>query len=357
MTDNTEHIISDFLLNPRKRVYRHLLLQLVVFLITINVFWDTPDALIITPARIRSWAGYFLAIDMLIYVNAYLLAPRYLLKGRLLPYLITALGLIVLAIVTIGTLQTLFDDTRFESMPANPSVAVLNIVSSTISCGLLVAGSSTLVLFKHWIVDNRRINELEAATLQSELKFLKSQINPHFLFNMLNNMYVLIRKERPEAADVVYRLEDLLRYQLNDSMQDKIRLSSDIRFMNDFLNLEKIRRDSFCFTITQEGNIDGVWLPPLLFIPFVENAVKHNTDSENTSFVHLRFRVQEHRLIFQCDNSKPVAEGDDDDKSARVGGLGLKNIKRRLELLYPNRHSLEIIDNKQSYTVKLELDI
>lgn len=354
MANNIDYIVSDFLLSPRKRIYRHLLLQLVVFFITINVFWDTPDELIITPARIRSWIGYFLLIDILIYVNAYVLVPRFLLKGRLLLYLITVFALILVSIVTLGSLQTLFDDTRFEDLPSSQSVIWLNILSSTISTGLLVAGSSAMMLFKHWISNNQRVSELEAATLQSELKFLKSQINPHFLFNMLNNVYVLIRKGRDEAADVLFKLEDLLRYQFNDSAQDRIQLSSDIRFMSDFLNLEKIRRDKFNYTISKEGDINSVWLPPLLFIPFVENAVKHNTDGENASFVYLSFNVQDNRLTFRCENSKPAEE---EEKDNRIGGLGLKNIRRRLDLLYPGRHSLEIIEDKHSYIVNLHLDL
>lgn len=353
MANNIDYIVSDFLLSPRKRIYRHLLLQLVVFLITINVFWDTPDELIITPARIRSWIGYFLLIDILIYVNAYVLVPRFLLKGRLLLYLITAFTLILVSIVTLGSLQTLFEDTRFEELPSSQSVIWLNILSSTISTGLLVAGSSAMMLFKHWISNNQRVSELEAATLQSELKFLKSQINPHFLFNMLNNVYVLIRKGRDEAADVLFKLEDLLRYQFNDRAQDRIQLSSDIRFMSDFLNLEKIRRDKFNYTISKEGDINSVWLP-LLFIPFVENAVKHNTDGENASFVYLSFNVQDNRLTFRCENSKPAEE---EEKDNRIGGLGLKNIRRRLDLLYPGRHSLEIIEDKHSYIVNLHLDL
>ena len=354
MANNIDYIVSDFLLSPRKRIYRHLLLQLVVFLITINVFWDTPDKLIITPARIRSWICYFLIINMLIYANAYVLVPRFLLKGHLLLYLTTALTLILVSIVILGSLQTLFEDTRFENLPTSQSVIWLNILSSTISSGLLVAGSSAMMLFKHWISNNQRVGELEAATLQSELKFLKSQINPHFLFNMLNNVYVLLRKGRDEAADVLFKLEDLLRYQFNDSAQDRIQLSSDIRFMSDFLNLEKIRRDKFNYTIAKEGDINGVWLPPLLFIPFVENAVKHNTDGENASFVYLSFNVQDNRLTFRCENSKPAEE---EEKDNRIGGLGLKNIRRRLDLLYPDRHSLEIIEDKQSYTVNLHLDL
>lgn len=354
MANNIDYIVSDFLLSPRKRIYRHLLLQLVVFLITINVFWDTPDELIITPARIRSWIGYFLLIDILIYVNAYVLVPRFLLKGHLLLYLITVFALILVSIVTLGSLQTLFEDTRFEELPSSQSVIWLNILSSTISTGLLVAGSSAMMLFKHWISNNQRVSELEAATLQSELKFLKSQINPHFLFNMLNNVYVLIRKGRDEAADVLFKLEDLLRYQFNDSAQDRIQLSSDIRFMSDFLNLEKIRRDKFNYTISKEGDINSVWLPPLLFIPFVENAVKHNTDGENASFVYLSFNVQDNRLTFRCENSKPAEE---EEKDNRIGGLGLKNIRRRLDLLYPGHHSLEIIEDKHSYIVNLHLDL
>lgn len=354
MANKMNQIVPDFLLSPQKRIYRHLLLQLIVFLITINVFWDTPDKLIITPARVRSWIGYFLIIDMLIYVNAYVLVIQFLLKGRLLHYLICVLLLILLSIITLGALQTLFEDTRFENIPTSQSVIWLNIISSTISCGLLVTSSSALVLFKHWMNNNQRINELEAATLQSELKFLKSQINPHFLFNMLNSVYVLIKKGRDEAADILYKLEDLLRYQLNDSSKEKIQLSADIHFLNDFLNLEKIRRDDFSYQISQEGNVNEVWLPPLLFIPFVENAVKHNTDGEQASFIHLFFKVWNNRLVFQCVNSKPATE---EFKEGCTGGLGLKNIRRRLELLFPGCHSLEIIEDKQSYTIKLQLTI
>lgn len=355
MANNIENIVPDFLVNPEKRIYRHLLVQLMVFIITLNVFWDMPDEFIITPERIRSWIGYFLIIDLIIYVNAYVLAPRFLLKGRLLLYLTTVTTLILVSIATLGMLQTLFEDTRFESLPPTHTEIVLNILSSTISCGLLAAGSSAMVLFKHWINNNQRVNELEAATLQSELKFLKSQINPHFLFNMLNNVYVLIRKGRDEAAEVLFKLEDLLRYQLNDSSQEKIQLSSDIRFMNDFLNLEKIRRDNFNFIISKEGDINSVWLPPLLFIPFVENAVKHNTDSENASFVRLFFKVSDNVLQFSCENSIPAPE--EQENNSRVGGLGLKNIRRRLELLFPGRHRLEVIENKQSYTVNLQLEL
>lgn len=160
---------------------------------------------------------------------------------------------------------------------------------------------------------------------------------------MLNNANVLIKKNPEEASRVLFKLEDMLRYQINDSAKEQVLLSSEIHFLNDFLNLEKVRRDKFEYVISKEGDISEVWLPPLLFIPFVENAVKHNVDSENSSYVYLGFKVWDKQLEFQCINSKPKIAL----RKNEVGGLGLKNIKRRLELLFPGTlHWLEIEEVK-----------
>ena len=175
----------------------------------------------------------------------------------------------------------------------------------------------------------------------------------HFLFNMLNNANVLIRKNPAEASKVLFKLEDLLRYQMNDNFREHVPLRSDIHFLNDYLNLEKVRRDHFDYNITEEGNIDGIQLPALLFIPFVENAVKHNFDSEHPSYVHLFFKVDDNQLEFQCENSKPaVATG-----KSRVGGIGLTNIRRRLELLYVGRYLLEVSETENKYVVNLKLNL
>ena len=198
------------------------------------------------------------------------------------------------------------------------------------------------------LLSSMRIDKLESTTLQSELKFLKNQINPHFLFNMLNNANVLIKRNPEEASKVLFKLEDLLRYQINDSSRERGFLASDIRFLNDYLNLEKIRRDHFQFTVEQEGDIDSIWIQPLLFIPFVENAVKHSFDSEHPSSVHLSFKVEENRLEFRCENSTPAVA-----VSNKVGGIGLANIQRRLGLLYPDRYELEQIENENRYIVIL----
>lgn len=224
----------------------------------------------------------------------------------------------------------------------------INTFSGILTMGFVTAGSAAISLFTHWLRHNLRIDQLESTTLQSELKFLKSQINPHFLFNMLNNANVLIKRNPEEASKVLFKLEDLLRYQINDSSRERVALASDIRFLNDYLNLEKIRRDHFQFTMEQEGDIDSIWIQPLLFIPFVENAVKHSFDSEHPSSVHLSFKVEENRLEFRCENTMPAVA-----VSNKVGGIGLANIQRRLGLLYPDRYELEQIENENRYMVTL----
>ena len=202
-------------------------------------------------------------------------------------------------------------------------------------------------------MDAQLINDLEQAKTSAELEQLKNQINPHFLFNMLNNANVLTKKDPDKASQVLVKLSDLLRYQLYDSAREQVFLTSDIHFLEDFLNLEKIRRDSFDFIISKEGDLNGVQIPPLLFISFVENAVKHNNDSEKTSYVNLEFKNQNGELIFKCVNSKPIVKAVKNNSS----GLGLANIKRRLQLLFPDSHILKIEDSETIYAVMLSIKL
>jgi LytS/YehU family sensor histidine kinase len=154
------------------------------------------------------------------------------------------------------------------------------------------------------------------------------------------------------ASHILIKLNDLLRYQINGSAGDEVRLEDDIAFLNDFPELEKTRRDRFDCTLTATGDTASVHVPPLLFIPFVENAVKHSSDSESGSYVHVEFRVGDGQLSFACRNSKPASPAKKNE-----GGLGLNNIKRRLDLLFGDNHSLELQEERICYTVKLQIKI
>ena len=351
----TDDRIARFMLAPAACPLRHLLLQTVLLLITVNVFWDTPGEFVFMPERIAAWAVYYLMMNAMVYTNIYVLTPKLLLHNKFLSYLLGVTGLIIICLFTIGMLQSALTDDMPAPDENRGTIPVwLNLLSSFISVGLLVFGTSAVQLFRKWMADSLRAGELESATMQAELSFLKSQINPHFLFNMLNNVYVLIRKRRPEAAGIVFKLEDMLRYQIDDSARDDVLLSADIAFLTDYLNLEKIRRDKFGFSISQYGDIDGISVPPLMFIPFVENAVKHNLENdETTPYVNLDFTVAGNALMFRCENSR----SDEVATTPEVGGIGLKNIRRRLELLYPGRHALEITETAKTYTVHLTLEL
>src|SRR6185295_11462360 len=142
-----------------------------------------------------------------------------------------------------------------------------------------------LRVFKKWINDMQQMNELHQINLKTELEQLKSQVNPHFLFNTLNNLLVLTKTDPEKASQVLLGLSDLLRYQLYDSAREKILLSKDIDFIHNLLSLEKIRKNDFDYNIRTEGNTDGVTLPPFLFIPFVENAIKHGASTVGHSYL------------------------------------------------------------------------
>lgn len=349
----SKNSIADFFLHSDYRKMRYLLAGLVLTIMTISMVLNNIHYLGATIYEVLEWIAYFVLIFGIIAVNVFILVPRYLLKNRLTIYFIAVLVMVLIGLITIGYMQISVFSAGGLVEKVGGTAIFINSISSLVSMGLIVAGTSAIQLLRYWIKDAKRISELEAATLQSELDLLKSQINPHFLFNMLNNANVLIWKNKEEARQLLYKLENLLRYQLKEAAKDKILLTFDIRFLNDFLNLEKIRRDNFEFTITIEGNVDDIWIPSLLFIPFVENAIKHNPDSNHLSYVYLNFRVAGSRLEFRCENSKPATES----CQKQAGGLGLKNIQRRLSLLYPGKHQLDIQDEITRYTITLELEL
>lgn len=349
----TGNRFTNFLLAPQYRVARHLFLQFVVFLITVNILWNEPMRPLALPQRLVGWAIYFFSIDAVFYINLYWLFPRFLLKNRLLTYAFGVILVSLIIIVAVAVFQILTVEVTTTAVHSQLIPILINAISGVLAMGFTIAGMSAILLLRHWILYNQRVDELQSATLHSELRFLKNQINPHFLFNMLNNANVLIRKNPVEASQVLFKLEDLLRYQMNDNFREHVPLRSDIRFLNDYLNLEKIRRDHFDYSITEEGEIDAIQLLALLFIPFVENAVKHNFDSEHPSYVHLFFKIDNDRLEFRCENSKPAVA----IAKSRVGGIGLTNIRRRLELLYPGRYLLEVAETENQYTVTLKLNL
>ena len=228
------------------------------------------------------------------------------------------------------TEHTLSYKTQYDEIPSNPG----EYTTVDMCAGDTIFGDHEQLI--------KQVVEMETVNKDIEFQALQAQINPHFLFNMLNNANILVKDAPDEASQILGKLDDLLRYQLNDSTRREVFLSADIQFLTSFLELEKVRRDHFEYTIFQEGNMENICIPPLLFIPFVENAVKHNSDSDHLSYVHLYFSVHDKQLMFRCENSKPRIP------VKREGGIGLANVRRRLDLLYESKYTLQIEDKENN---------
>jgi two-component system LytT family sensor kinase len=186
-----------------------------------------------------------------------------------------------------------------------------------------------------------------------ELALLRSQINPHFLFNTLNNIYSLVYKKSDDAPEAVMKMSSIMRYMLYDATTDKVLLEKEIEYLKSFIELEKLRirhKDFVELNIT--GNVEGRTIAPMLLIPFVENAFKHGSRSVTNPGIRINLSIGPKQILFEVSNH--VRQNGTATKD-EVGGIGLTNIRRRLNLLYPGKYQLDINQNEDMYLVNLIL--
>jgi sensor histidine kinase YesM len=231
-----------------------------------------------------------------------------------------------------------------------------NFIRSIVLNYQIPATAMAIYMFKRWHLIQHNILNLEKEKLEAELKFLKSQIHPHFLFNTLNNLYALTLQKSDKAPDVVIKLSNLLEYTLYSEKKAEVELSEEFKLLTGYIDLEVLRFGQR-LKISQQinGNHDGLLIAPLLLLPFIENSFKHGAGKDTKApFIDIRIDLIDKQLLFSVKNS---FHSDPGKKEKYNEGIGLKNVKRRLELLYPDRHDLEIIQNDDVFTVKLKLDL
>ncbi|MEM6347199.1 MAG: histidine kinase [Bacteroidota bacterium] len=215
-------------------------------------------------------------------------------------------------------------------------------------------GSSLLSFSRFASEKEKALIQLEKASLETELKFLKSQINPHFLFNTLHNIYGLTIIQSERASEQLLKLSDILRYMLYDSNDEKVPLKREVEYLKNYIELAQLK-DSRGMDIefTIEEGYERLQVSPLLFIPFVENAFKHSQIEDlKNGYIHISMRNRGNSLIFTVNNSKPQIPY----KKDKIGGIGLANIQQRLKLLYPDKHQLDFEEKEDSFKVQLEID-
>ncbi|MDB4901225.1 MAG: ypdA 1 [Mucilaginibacter sp.] len=219
-------------------------------------------------------------------------------------------------------------------------------------------GSSIAYFFsKAWIKNELIRKQLEAHQLSTEIKFLKSQINPHFLFNTLNNLFSMAQgKGNEELADGISRLSAMMRYMIYESNTDRVSLGREIEYLEDCILLNKLRYadGEVKLTFNYPEQTDGLFISPMIFIPFVENAFKHGVSIGQSSQIDIFISVENKQVIFTCENKnysfiKKMADNN--------SGIGLENVRRRLELVYGNKYELAIKNEEDKYAVKLKLNL
>lgn len=304
--------------------------------------------------KFYSGCSVYTVYMLMFYINMYVLVPAFFFKARYGLYLLLVILLVVTGLSAMGYIL----DTYLEPHRIVRRIARYNRYEGIIISVPIILVTTTVKLLQRWTKDNERMAELRTITLNMELNELRNQINPHFLFNMLNNVKALIRSNPAKATTVIIKLSEFLRYQLYENGEEKTPLASELNFLSNFLDLEKIRRDNFSVSIDSQPDkrtMATVFVPPNLFTTFVENAVKHNVDiSDAPTYIRIRIGVEGQRLHFECINSKGNGMKPSDIKSS---GLGLANIKRRLELLYPDTYQLDITATADEYKVTLIVPI
>ncbi len=231
------------------------------------------------------------------------------------------------------------------------------LVNRIITVSVFIVLTSAIKFAKIGFDQKLAFQEMKTKQLQTELNLLKAQINPHFLFNTLNNLYGLARKNDSGTADGIARLSHLMRYMIYDSDVEEISLEKEVAQIKHLIDLHSLRflaEDDIDISFKTNGNIEQINIPPMLLIPFVENAFKHGISISNKSFIHIYLEVQDEHLFFSVKNSIHHKNTDDDDQKH---GVGLKNVKRRLEILFPNRFNLDIQEDKISFEAHLKLVI
>ncbi len=292
---------------------------------------------------------------IIVYFNIFFLVPQFIIKKKYKMYIISfIIVLVVHYFVRIGLFHWLISTEKFPLFSGEEELFSFNHIVTITLGEIYVIGLVSAIKFTiDYVIELNKNNQLFELQTETEMKYLKAQIQPHFFFNTLNNLYALTLMKSEKAPHVVLKLSEIMEYVLYEVNKKKIPLLKEINYVQNYIELEKIRRgDLVECTIEIIGKIDNISLPPFLFLPFVENCFKHGQLKTGRIFIDMHFKRNGKELEFILKNSyqpEPVFN----EKS----GIGLINIKRRLELLYGNFFQLKNYLTEDQYIVELKIPL
>jgi len=314
--------------------------------------------------RFQDYSTHWLAIRitalkvfdlaLMVYITNILLIPRLLYKRKYVLFTLIYVTMIFLSSITkITLIAEILHIRNFHLWADFKGKLYDNIIPHY----LLTSTGAALKLLMDYARAQKRLAEITKERAEAELKFLKSQINPHFLFNSLNSVYFLIDKSNKEAREALHKFSDMLRYQLYETGGEKIGIEKELMYLQDYVDLQRLRKDEqYKVNFACGEDVKGFSIEPLLLIPFVENSFKHLSHFSNGKMNQVNIDISRSNGHFYFSVANTV------DRSSKgspepVGGIGLQNVKRRLELLYPNRHELQVQENDGWFKINLQLSI
>lgn len=300
---------------------------------------------------------------ILFYVNYYILLPRFLERNKYISYFLSLVMLIVFTYILFSLSNELSfihesletgKHRRFHGAPRlerafRSRIFINNIISSL---AVLFISSTYWTIRRNQQRKQREIN-LMNENLQTEMKFLKSQINPHFLLNAMNNLYYLATTQREKTPDMIMKLSEMMKYVLYETNAKQVLLSREVNYINDYIEFQRIKFEKQPDISADFSGVDGNKnISPMILIPFIENAFKHGNLDDDTGFVEIKLSTSAQTLHLLVRNT--VSKGGTKDKT---GGIGLENVKRRLEFLYAGQYKLAIKEEEHVFSVDLKLEL
>ncbi len=329
----------------KNRVLQHILFWCLSFLILMNVLKVSAE---VKQIDLIYTAVFHLPIVCVVYLNLKLLFPLLWERGKYFGY---AAAVIAAVVFGAGFYLLLFDKLIDHIFKGYYFIAYYSFWDISLFFAIYLFISGLLHLARGYF----RAEELEKEKSQAELKALKSQINPHFLFNSLNSIYSMARKESKEVPEKIVQLSNLMRHIIYESDADFIALEKEVEMLQNYIDMQNLRSGKNKIVFNTIGEIKGKKIAPLLFLPFVENSFKHGMKGgADNAFVNINIEIEGKVLHFEVENSKGQAT---DLLLDKYHGIGIDNVKKRLEMIYPNQHKLMISDNEETFKVLLQVQL
>jgi sensor histidine kinase YesM len=309
--------------------------------------------------------AYMVAHIFLAFALMYFVIPRYLLKQKywltamwtVLCFLGAALISTIISATIIPEIQRVImhDDTNGQLLRRRAKIALHLSMMAGLRGGITIGGiAAAIKLMKHWYIKEQRNLQLQKENAEAQLQLLKAQVHPHFLFNTLNNIYSHTQNTAPIASQLVMGLSDMLRFMLYECNQPQVSLSKELKMVQDYISLEKIRYDdNLDVHIDLPDNTDNLAIAPLLLLPLVENCFKHGTSHMiDQPWLSLHVTLEKNRMYIKLMNGKTNEVSKNNYK-----GIGIVNVHKRLDLLYPGKHELAITNEEDVFIVNLWLEL